>query len=228
MRLKDSGYDDPRGIAKAVREGRHRDVVGGLWDRVGTLQFDFMKSAGLQPHQKLLDVGCGSLRGGVHFVRYLESGHYFGIDINQSLLDAGYAQEISKLGLADKLPRGNLASIADFNASAFEQCFDFVLAVSVFTHVNWCRIRLCMDQLVTVTRPGSVFFASYFDLPEERSARLPLLQSPGRITTYGDRNPFHYRVSDFDQAIRALPWTIRGAGHWSHPRGQHMIAFVRH
>ena len=28
----------------------------------------------------LIDIGCGALRGGVHFVRHLDPGHYFGMD----------------------------------------------------------------------------------------------------------------------------------------------------
>ncbi len=53
---------------------------------MGELQFKFLVGWGLRPGDFLLDVGCGCLRGGVHFVRYLEAGHYFGIDVNSSLL----------------------------------------------------------------------------------------------------------------------------------------------
>jgi SAM-dependent methyltransferase len=222
----DGGYDDARSIAQAVNEGRHRDVIGGLWDQIGALQFEFLKAAGLEPRHTLLDVGCGSLRGGVHFVRYLDAGHYYGIDINQPLLDAGYEQEITPLGLAGRLPPANLACVADFDVAEFGQRFDFVLAVSVFTHVNWCRIRLCMERLVAATRPGSTFFASYFDLPEDSSASTPLLHGL-TLSTYGHRDPFHYRVSDFRQAICGLPWILRGAEDWDHPRGQRMLSFVR-
>ncbi len=46
-------------------------AVGGMWDKVGVLQFDFLMKQGLQSHYALLDVGCGSLRGGIHFIKYL-------------------------------------------------------------------------------------------------------------------------------------------------------------
>jgi hypothetical protein len=58
----------------------HREVVGGMWDLIGHLQFEFLIGQGLQPHHYLLDGGGGSLRGGVHLIRYLEPGHYFGVD----------------------------------------------------------------------------------------------------------------------------------------------------
>ena len=50
----------------------HREAVGGLWDEMGRLQFDFLVAQGLQPHHKMLDIGCGSMRGGRHFVNHLE------------------------------------------------------------------------------------------------------------------------------------------------------------
>ena len=40
-------------------------AIGGLWDQMGQHQFDFLKKKGLKPQHKLLDIGCGSLRGGV-------------------------------------------------------------------------------------------------------------------------------------------------------------------
>ena len=105
----DSIYDDPRAITKAASQGRHRSIVGGGWDAIGALQLSFLRAHGLKPEHTLLDVGCGSLRAGVHLVPYLNAGNYFGIDLNQSLLDAGFDKEIVPLKLEDKLPRKNLA-----------------------------------------------------------------------------------------------------------------------
>jgi hypothetical protein len=42
---------------------RHRDVVGGMWDDIGKLQFDFLCDHGLRPSCRLIDIGCGCLRG---------------------------------------------------------------------------------------------------------------------------------------------------------------------
>jgi hypothetical protein len=76
--------------------------------RVLVLQLDFMIREGLKPHHKLLDIGCGSLRGGVHFIRYLDAGNYVGIDSNIALLDAGYEIELASWGLKERMPRENL------------------------------------------------------------------------------------------------------------------------
>src|SRR5712691_3540887 len=103
-------YGDKAALEAEVRAGRHRACVGGLWDEIGQLQIDFLVSRGLLPHHRLLDVGCGSLRGGVKLIKYLDAGHYAGIDLHESLLDAGYEIELAKEGLTHKLPRSNLVA----------------------------------------------------------------------------------------------------------------------
>ena len=65
-----------------IRRQKHRDFIGGKWSEIGQLQFDFLLESGLQPHHKLLDIGCGCLRGGIHFINYLEASNYSGLDIN--------------------------------------------------------------------------------------------------------------------------------------------------
>lgn len=39
-----------------------REKVGGLWEQLGSLQFEYLVRNGLEPHHFLLDIGCGSLR----------------------------------------------------------------------------------------------------------------------------------------------------------------------
>src|ERR1700682_2262588 len=81
----------------------HRDLVGGLWEEIGTLQFEYLKGRGLRPSHRLLDLGCGALRGGLHFIRYLSAGNYYGIDVNASLIEAG-KRELIEAGLVDRKP----------------------------------------------------------------------------------------------------------------------------
>ena len=64
----------------------HRAAVGGRWEEIGRLQFDFLVRQGLMPEHFFLDVGCGSWRGGVHFVDYLLSHRYFGVDVSGARL----------------------------------------------------------------------------------------------------------------------------------------------
>ena len=65
-----------------------RDAIGGMWEEIGSLQLEFLKNMGLSPSNTLLDIGCGNVRGGRHFIRYVDSGNYTGIDIWPKWLEA--------------------------------------------------------------------------------------------------------------------------------------------
>jgi hypothetical protein len=56
----DSIYDNTAHIRSQVNAGRHREVVGDLWDELGNLQLAFLRKHGLRPEHRLLDIGCGS------------------------------------------------------------------------------------------------------------------------------------------------------------------------
>jgi SAM-dependent methyltransferase len=75
-------------------EAWHRHIVGGLWEELGALQFEYLVSSGLRPEHYFLDIGCGSFRGGRHFIPYLEPGRYFGVDRNAEPLRVGQEQEL--------------------------------------------------------------------------------------------------------------------------------------
>ena len=128
MRQLESGYDDPEFVSGQVKAGQHRELVGGLWDEMGELQMEFMRSRGLLPQHRLVDIGCGSLRGGVHFVRYLDPGNYYGLDHNQSLLDAGHGIELAAAGLQDRVPASHLFCNPDFLLPVQDGFFDAGIA----------------------------------------------------------------------------------------------------
>jgi len=58
-----------------IQQGAYKAHLGGgaeAWDRRGEFQLHFLQQAGLQPQHRLLDIGCGPLRAGQFFIRYLE------------------------------------------------------------------------------------------------------------------------------------------------------------
>src|SRR5437868_130600 len=92
----------------------HRVAVGGMWEEVGRLQLDFLVSRGMLPGHRLLDLGCGSLRGGIHFVGYLEPEQYVGVDASAELLVTGRL-ELQRAGLLGRKPI--LLERADFDVA---------------------------------------------------------------------------------------------------------------
>jgi hypothetical protein len=98
-------------IAGVIPEGKigmtilgHRYYVGGMWDVNGKLQFDFLVQEGLKPEHSFLDVGCGSLRGGLYFIKYLDPGNYLGIDKEKKLIKIGIKKELGEVLLKEKRP----------------------------------------------------------------------------------------------------------------------------
>lgn len=214
-------------IADSVAQNNHRNAIGGMWGEIGDLQFRYLVDDGLTPENKLLDIGCGCLRGGVHFIRYLEPGHYYGSDISQDLLDAGYDVELAKLNLQGRQPRQQLFSTADFDVSFVDEPVDAAIALSVFTHLPLNHIRLCLTRLAAVMRKGGKFYASVFIVPEHADWTQPLLHSPGDRTTYPSQDPYHYRPADLEYACSDLAWKVFRLVDWKHPRNQQMCVFVR-
>jgi hypothetical protein len=112
-----------------IRRVGHRRYVGGLWKELGRLQFEFLQTEGLQPHHYLLDVACGSLRGGVYFIPYLDAGHYLGIDKEETLIRAGIDRELTREQCELKNPRFVVSDSFEFHK--FDQQCDFALAQSL-------------------------------------------------------------------------------------------------
>ncbi|MGH7091774.1 MAG: class I SAM-dependent methyltransferase, partial [Stellaceae bacterium] len=197
------------------------------YDLMGATQFRLLTALGLRDHHRLLDFGCGSLRAGVHFIRYLEPGNYIGVDVNQSLLDAGYDVELASAGLQARMPRANLVRLGEFEFHRLARQFDCALALSLFTHLPFNHIRLCLTRLAEAIKPGGVFFATCFQVPEEAPLSEPYAHPAGGITTHSATDPYHYRLIDMVYAVRNLPWEIRIASGFAHPRSQQMLAFHR-
>src|SRR5277367_6499807 len=76
----------------------HRAFVGppDRYDLASAGQFSLLTALGLREEHTLLDIGCGSLRGGRLFIPYLNPEKYFGIEPEQWLIDQGIAAEIGR------------------------------------------------------------------------------------------------------------------------------------
>jgi len=135
-------------ISAQVAEGRHREVVGALWEELGDLQLKFLISQGLRPSHTLLDVGCGCLRLGVKAIPYLQRGNYFGVDNNASLLEAGMNLELHQIDLKGALPEERLFFLPDFELQKLQKKFDYLIAQSLFSHFTFNRIRRCLSRMV--------------------------------------------------------------------------------
>ena len=223
--VSDAGGNYEVELAASVAQGRHRESIGGLWEELGKLQFQFLVDQGLQPTHRFLDVGCGSLRGGMRFIPYLNPGNYWGIDNNEGLIEAGWNIELAQAKLQGRQPRTQLVCLRDFEFSSLQTTFDMVLAQSVFTHLNFNRIRRCLTRLAPVMEPGGKFFATFIEATAEQNLEEPFRCKPDGAISYSHRDPFHYYFEDFQYAIAKLPWTVSYHGEWNHPGKTRMLVF---
>ncbi len=89
-----------------LRERHHLELmVGplGNWDKLQAYQLNLLKSNGLKPQHILLDIGCGPMQGGIAFIKYLDKGNYYGVDIKKNVIDIG-KEQITKNKLTGKNP----------------------------------------------------------------------------------------------------------------------------
>jgi SAM-dependent methyltransferase len=225
------GKGNPPDVKTGIREqdrinGRpfdHRRYVGGLWHELGALQLNYLVSQGLRRDHTFLDVGCGALRGGIRFIAYLEANHYFGLDIDEELLEAG-RRELVQAGFAD----GAATLLRDdaFRFERFGRVFDVALAHSVFTHLRLDSIVRCLGEVEKVLAPDGRFFATFFASPGPRLRTESLPVSRG-ITTHVDADPFYYDPDIFRWLVEGSTLRCEIVGEWGHPRNQQMLVFSK-
>ena len=201
----------------------HREVVGGFWDELGKLQYDFLLKQGLKQHNKLLDVGCGCLRGGLHFIKFLEAGCYSGMDINASLIRAAEI-ELQEAGLKHKSPY--LLVNDEFDFSLFENKFNYMLSVSVFTHLPMNMIIRCLVNAQKVLENSGKYYATFFVAPD--SAHIEdIVHQPGNVKSSYDSDPFHYSIEEIEYMASLAKLKSTFIGDWDHPRNQKMVVFEK-
>lgn len=216
-------------VRQAAAAGQHRGVSGGLWESMGPLLMDYLVEQGLSRDHRVLDIGCGALRIGLHLVDYLDPGNYYGVDMSPEMLAAGYDIELTAAGLTERLPRNQLVANDrfDFRLLPGAPSFDVALAQSLFTHLPIGHLRLCLGRLAPCMRPQGVLHATFFLVPDARAWIEPALHEPGGITTHPIGDPYHHTWEDLVQAASDLPWSVEDPVDISHPRAQSMVRFTR-
>lgn len=202
----------PQGPAGIALLG-HRAYVGGLWEEIGQLQFDFLCAQGMRPEHRLLDIACGALRLGVHAIPYLAPGHYLGIDKEAGLVKAGLTRELPPGVAAEKSPR--MLVNASFAFSRLGARADFAIAQSLFTHLPARLIARCLSRLAPVLAPGGRAYASFLEAAEPMTnPEMP-----------HDHGAFVYTPAELAEIGRKAGLDAELIGDWGHPRGQSMMAF---
>jgi len=200
-----------------IHQVGHRRFVGGsddYWDVIGELQFRLLRDRGLTPSDTLVDVGCGALRGGARFIRYLEPGHYLGIEKHIELVIYGVASELGIEEYRERRPRFVISD--SFKFQGFSARPSFGIAQSLFSHLSAHDVELCLSQLKGVASPGCKLFATFFEV------NAPVVNP----TVSHSHDCFSYTRSQMEEFGVRTGWEPRYVGEWNHPRAQRLIEYI--
>jgi len=120
---------------ESAKPERRHGLVGPhtLWQEKREFQSQFLREMGLEPQHYLLDIGCGTLRGGIPLIQYLHTGHYYGFDVWGKLIKEA-RKEVNVTGLEEKAPR--LFALPTISHLEVDVSFDFIWAFSVLIHIS--------------------------------------------------------------------------------------------
>ncbi len=194
----------------------HRTYVGGLWGQIGRAQFEFMLRRGLSPGDVLVDIGCGSLRGGRLFIAYLDPGHYLGLDHNAWLIEDGLRYEIPPELIQEQRPEFVVSARFEFEKFSVRPTYG--IAQSLFSHLATSDIRLCLEKLRAHMASNGRLYATF--IPKERAFAGHV--DPNRSA---DEKIFAYEPEQLLAIGRETGWEGEHLGQWGHPCGQEMIEF---
>jgi SAM-dependent methyltransferase len=148
----------PTRFRAGAPEGRHGRVgAPHLWRMQRAFQIDFLQRMGLAKEHHVLDLGCGTLRGGLPLIGYLSAGNYTGIDVRAEIIEEAL-RELEEAGLEQRYPRiGHVESLAGLDLRA---TYDYVWAFSVLMHLDDADLEIALSFAARHLAPRGTFFAN--------------------------------------------------------------------
>jgi cyclopropane fatty-acyl-phospholipid synthase-like methyltransferase len=163
----------------AGKQARRHGLVGRpeLWQLKRDFQIAFLREHGLEPGHVLVDVGCGTLRGGIPIIEYLDDASYIGIDVRAEAIEEA-RRELHEQGLEHKRP--TLVAAPSLDGVDLGRTADHVWAFSVLMHLDDIRLDECLDFVRRHLAADGVCHANAItaELPPARWREFPVISRP--------------------------------------------------
>jgi homopolymeric O-antigen transport system ATP-binding protein len=105
------------------------------------------------------------------------------------------------------------------------QPFDFAVAESVFSSLPFNGVARCIASVVRRLQPTGRCYATWFENPDP--ANFEPIVRPNGVTTYPDREPYHYSFSLVANVCEALSATVERVDGATPPGGESVLLFSR-
>ena len=152
------------------------------------------------------DIGCGTLRGGRHFIACVEARKYTGFEVSSNALSEA-SRLIQREGLTEKRAALVFNAGMGLRFEEFKDPFDVLLARSVLTHLTEPRIEECFANVGRIMHAGSRFYSTF--LPSSTPSQ------------FGAGN-FRYPLAFFAATAERHGLDLEARDDYAHPRGQRM------
>ncbi len=132
-------------------------AIGGDFDYIGAVEVAALQRHGLEPDDRVIDVGCGSGRLAKPLSQYLR-GPYSGFDVVEGLVT--YARDT--VGRPD----WRFDTVDHIAIPEPDDCADVVCFFSVLTHLLHEQSYWYLEEARRVVRPGGTILASFLEFAD--------------------------------------------------------------
>ena len=206
----------------------HRSYCADFWEETIPLIIEMLKEHGLKPEHKLADMGCGAFRSGLSIIPYLNTGNYYGIDINQYLIEDGYELEIKDKKLDDKFPLNNIKITHDYDMTDFRVKFDYVWSFSLWTHLDLSECDKCLYEISKVINVGGIYLTTCFIVSKQNYKKEGKIVCDVTIKTHHNKDPYHHTFESFSKMGEKYNFLVEDLGIGKCcPRKHNIIKFTK-
>jgi SAM-dependent methyltransferase len=141
----------------------------------------FTALGGLEPTDRVLDIGCGIGRMAIPLTGCLDGGSYAGFDVGRAMIrwcrrnitprHPEFEFEWAPIHNAKYNPFGTL-SATEFRFPYPDSSFDFAFAISLFTHLVHDEVGHYLAETARVLKPGGTCFLTFFLLTPRAKSEI--------------------------------------------------------